>query len=180
MKRRTTWLWFLIATCSFAAPQDAGWKKTVTETIPLYGHRNWIVIADSAYPDQSAAGIETIVSGADQIEVLKFVLAKLVQSPHVSPTVYTDRELNYLDDKDAPGISAYRDQLATLLKDRHTQTLPHEQIIAKLDQVSRAFHVLIVKTTLALPYTSVFMQLDCAYWPSDAEKRLRERMGSEK
>jgi len=32
--------------------------------LPLFGHRNWIVVADSAYPAHSMPGIETIVSGA--------------------------------------------------------------------------------------------------------------------
>jgi hypothetical protein len=173
-------LFLLFAAISFAASpakdwkQD--WKQAVTDTIPLYGHRNWIVVADSAYPDQSAPGIETIVSNADQIDVLRFVLDSLAHSRHVTPVIYTDAELNYLDEQDARGAAAYRNQLATLLKARTAQTLPHEQIIAKLDQVSRTFHVLIIKTNLALPYTSVFMQLDCAYWPPDAEKRLRARM----
>jgi hypothetical protein len=29
---------------------------------------------------------------------------------------------------------------------------------------------------MTLPYTTVFLQLDCAYWGPDNEKRLRERM----
>jgi hypothetical protein len=29
---------------------------------------------------------------------------------------------------------------------------------------------------MTLPYTSVFLQLDCGYWSADAERRLREAM----
>src|SRR5437660_1211601 len=90
----------LAATSLFAG--DADWKTVVTETVPLFGHRNWIVVADSAYPDQSAPGIETIVSNADQLEVLQFVLDTLAHSPHVTPTVYIDQELNFVEDGDAP------------------------------------------------------------------------------
>jgi hypothetical protein len=178
MRIRSVLLLLTLVTASLGA--DADWKTLVKQTVPLYGHRNWIVIADSAYPDQSAPGIETVVSHADQIDVLQFVLNTLAHSPHVTPTVYTDQELRFLDEKDAPGIDVYRDQLKALLEDRATQTLPHEQIIAKLDQVSRSFHVLLIKTNLALPYTSVFLQLDCAYWPPDAERRLRERIAAAK
>src|SRR5207302_596662 len=57
------------------APKTAApsWQQAVTERIPLYGHRNWIVIADSAYPAQSSPGIETVVSSASQMEVVQAV-----------------------------------------------------------------------------------------------------------
>ncbi len=167
-------LLIFLATACFG--QSLNWKDTVSKTIPLYGHRNWIVIADSAYPDQSAPGIETVVSNADQIEVLNYVLNALSHSKHVTPTIYTDQELKFIDEKDAQGISGYRDSLSGLLQDRPVTVLPHLQIISKLDQVSRTFHVLIIKTNLTLPYTSVFLQLDCAYWPPEAERRLRAAM----
>src|SRR4051812_10598667 len=63
----------------------SSWQKMVAERIPLYGHRNWIVIADSAYPAQSGAGIETVVSNADHLEVVQAVLKALGQSKHVRP-----------------------------------------------------------------------------------------------
>jgi len=36
--------------------------------------------------------------------------------------------------------------------------------------------VLVLKTTMTIPYSSVFIRLDCKYWSADAEKRLRARM----
>jgi len=152
------------------------WKQILASRLPLYGHRNWIVIADSAYPAQSRDGIETVATGADQIAVFKEVLAALGRCTHVKPTVYTDAELKFVDEKEAPGINAYRNELAKLLGDRPVTVLPHEQIISKLDQAGETFRVLILKTTLAIPYTSVFLQLDCRYWNADAEKRLRDAM----
>lgn len=162
-----------------AAPSSAAWKRTLLDRIPLYGHRNWIVIADSAYPAQSRAGIETIVSNSDHVQVLQQVLAALSASRHVRPIVYTDQELKFIVEKDAPGISAYRRQLAGVLQNRAVNSLPHEQIIEKLDQVSQTFRVLIIKTNFTLPYTSVFLQLDCAYWSADAERRLRAAMAGQ-
>jgi hypothetical protein len=38
------------------------------------------------------------------------------------------------------------------------------------------FHVLILKTNMTLPYTSVFIELDCGYWSAEAEARLRGAM----
>ncbi len=155
------------------------WQGIVAERLPLYGHRNWIVIADSAYPAQSRAGIETVVSGAEQMDVLKKVLSALAASRHVRPIVYTDRELRFVPEADAPGIEKYRQQLSALLKGTSVQSLPHEEIISKLDQAGQTFQVLIIKTNLTIPYTSVFLQLDCAYWGAEAEGKLRAAMAAQ-
>jgi hypothetical protein len=174
-------IWLAIAmasltACSPAAHNELTWQQKLHERVPLYGHRNWIVIADSAYPAQSRDGIETIVSNAGQLDVLQEVLATLGASKHVKPIVYTDRELTFVPEKEAPGISTYKQELARLLKGQTQNPMAHEQIIAKLDQAGQTFRVLIIKTNMTIPYTSVFLQLDCAYWGPEAEKRLRESM----
>jgi hypothetical protein len=40
------------------------------------------------------------------------------------------------------------------------------------------FRVLVVKTNMRIPYTSVFFELDCGYWNAHAEKQLRAAMKS--
>lgn len=173
-------LLFSLSFVQIAASADAGdqlkWKQVLNDRLPFYGHRNWIVVADSAYPAQARDGIETIVSGADHLQVLQYVDQLLSSAKHVRPILFIDRELKYVPDADAPGITGYRNQLSALFRDRDVQTLPHEQIISKLDAAGEKFRVLIIKTNMALPYTSVFFQLDCAYWSSEAEKRLRTSM----
>ncbi len=160
-----------------AAPND--WRKTVAERLPLYGHRNWIAIVDSAYPSQISPGVETILADADQTDVLKAVLQDLAGAKHVRPIIFTDAELPYIDEQDAPGVTAYRADLKQILGDRPVNSLLHEQIIAKLDQAGQTFHVLIIKTNMTIPYTSVFLQLNCKYWSDDAEQRLRAKMPAE-
>ena len=54
--------------------------------------------------------------------------------------------------------------------------MPHEQIIHNLDEAGKAFNVLIIKTNMVLPYTSVFLELRAAYWSDEAERHLRELM----
>jgi hypothetical protein len=156
----------------------ADWKQQLKGALPLFGHRNWIVVADSAYPAQSRPGIETIVSGAGQIEVARRVLDAIAGSEHIRANIYLDRELQFVAEPDAPGISRYRKQLAELIKSAQTTSLPHEQIIAKLDQSAQTFRVLIIKTEMTIPYTSIFFELDCAYWSADSERRLRALMAA--
>ena len=162
----------LFGTLAAVARDD--WQEKLREKLPLLGHRNWIVVADSAYPLQTAPGIETIAIDADQLEVTRAVLAALARTSHVKPTVYTDLELSYVAEKNAPGIGAYRDALAALLARQPVQVLPHEQIIGKLDEAGKKFHVLILKTPLTKPYTSVFFELECGYWNAASEQQLRD------
>jgi L-fucose mutarotase/ribose pyranase (RbsD/FucU family) len=170
-------LFCLLAGCqNISSTGQSDWKMTLDRRLPEFGHRNWIVIADSAYPAQARSGIETIVTDADQLEVVKAVLAKLSLARHVRPIIYTDEELNSVPESDAPGIEDYRKQLKSILGDRSVQVIPHEQIIAKLDAAAQTFRVLILKTNMTIPYTSVFLQLDCGYWSADAEKRLRDAL----
>jgi len=174
MKPRTLLLALLFTVASaFQGHAQESWQETLKQQLPLLGHRNWIVVADSAYPWQTAPGIETVNTGANQYEVVRAVLDALGKVQHVRPIIYLDAEMPHVPEADAPGITIYRDALTKLLGQREVQSLPHEKIIAKLDEAGKTFHVLLLKTSLTIPYTSVFLQLDCAYWNADAEKRLR-------
>lgn len=171
----------LLLACTLQAQTAKEWRSRLDEVLPRFGHRNWIVIADSAYPLQSAPGIETISSGESQIETVRHVLAAISRQPHVRPVVYLDQELHFVPEADAPGVGAYRQLLdGTLSKfgniGLRALTLPHESIIGKLDDASRTFNVLIIKTGMTIPYTSVFIQLNAAYWGDEAEERLRQSM----
>ncbi|HUT23418.1 MAG TPA: RbsD/FucU domain-containing protein [Sumerlaeia bacterium] len=159
---------------------SSGWRAELDDTLALYGHRNWIVIADSAYPAQSRPGIQTIATGAGQLETVEAVLKAVDKAPHVRPIIYVDAEMRHVSEADAPGIGAYRDALHEILGDRPVEAIPHEELIAKLDEAAKVFSILILKTELTLPYTSVFVQLDCGYWGGDAEKRLRQKIAARK
>lgn len=150
------------------------WESRLATLLPLLGHRNWIVVADSAYPAQSRTGIETMVAAADQLEVLRTVISAIESSKHIRANVYLDHELEFVAERNAPGVAKYRSDLEALLADSKAIRLPHEEIIAKLDQAAQMFRILIIKTELTVPYTSVFFELDCGYWNGEAEKQLRE------
>jgi hypothetical protein len=95
----------LIAAAAVPAEENPNWRPTLSQQLPLLGHRNWIVIADSAYPLQSSQGIETVATGADQLVVLKTVLAQLREAKHVRPVIYLDAELPFVAVEDAPVIT---------------------------------------------------------------------------
>lgn len=154
----------------------ARWEETLKERLQLFGHRNWLVVADAAYPAQSRQAIETIVANEEASAVLARTLAVLNEYKHVQANIYTDEELNFVLEQDAPGVSAYREELRALFKEHKFRVLPHEEIIARLDQVGETFRVFLIKTNMRIPYTSIFFELDCGYWNSEAEDRLRAAM----
>jgi D-ribose pyranose/furanose isomerase RbsD len=170
----------LIAFTCLAASAQAGWKKDLSEQLPLLGHRNWVVVADSAYPLQTALGIKTVYVGGDHVDVVSDVLDLVAKQKHVRPVIFTDAELEYVTEAHASGIESVRGELQALLKGSGVQTLPHEAIIKQLDQAGESFKVVIIKTDLVLPYTSVFIRLDCGYWSADSEAALRASMRSDK
>lgn len=159
-------------------PANADWKTRLSELLPVFGHRNWIVVADSAYPAQSKPGIETIVSGADQLHVVRHVLEAIAASAHVRANIYADKELAFVSEIDAPGVADYRRELGVALNGARINYVPHDQIIAKLDQSAQVFRILLIKTDMTIPYTSIFFELDCGYWDAEAEQRLREEIAA--
>jgi hypothetical protein len=167
---------FLILVLPSHLIAQSSWQARVNESVPLLGHRNWILVVDSAYPLQSSPGVETIETNASHFDVLRYVLGAVNHSIHVRPLIYMDRELPFVPDDDAPGASAYRAQVQQILGDYTIESIPHERVIAQIDETSKQFHILVLKTTMTIPYSSVFIRLDCKYWSADAEKRLRARM----
>ena len=154
------------------------WETEVESAIQLFGHRNWIVVADGAYPKQSNPAIKTITVDANQLEVVQFVNEVINKSSHVQANIFLDKEMAFVAEKDAKGIDKYRTDLNKILGTKKVQTMLHEDIIRELDNSAKVFDVLIIKTNLTIPYTSVFFQLDCGYWNVEAENNLRTNLNA--
>ena len=160
------------------AGTETDWRGKVNAMLPLLGHRNWILIADSAYPLQVSPGLETVETNAGQAEVTQYVLKAIAGSTHVRPEIFMDAELAFVPEADAPGVSEYRRQMGDILRGHEVQSALHEKLIAQLGDAGQTFHVLVLKTKLTVPYSSVFIRLNCKYWATDAETRMRARMAA--
>ena len=156
-----------------------GWKKELDSKVKLYGHRNWIVIADDAYPMQSNPAIETIVIDGSQLEIIEYISNLVEKDTHIDATIFVDKELAFVAEENAKGITAYRNSLNKLLEGKPVKKMLHEDIMKELDASAKLFNVLIIKTDLAIPYTSVFFQLECGYWNQGSEYELREALKAE-
>ena len=163
--------------CTSVPPQNSptSWEDILTEKMPYLGHRNWIVVTDMAYPLQSGAGITTLFADEPYEEVLRKVQRAITNSPHVFAHVYWDKELAFIPESDVPGIDAQRTKMQAICGGE-VQRVPHETLIARLDEAGQLFHVIIIKTPLVMPYTSTFFELDCAYWDAARQERLETNM----
>jgi len=163
---------------TFKVGSQGEWKDEFSQKLGILGHRNWIIVADKAFPQQSAEGIEYIDTHSKIEPVLEYVLAELKKAGHVEPEIYQDRELQYIGEDQSKGIDAFRSGISKALTGKQVQTILHDSVFTKLDQSSNLFKVLVLKTDELLPYTSVFLQLNCAYWNGENEKKLREKMAA--
>jgi D-ribose pyranose/furanose isomerase RbsD len=156
------------------APSD--WKAVVQSRLPLYGHRNWIVIADSAFPVYAAPGIETIVVDEDLPSVLRYVAETISSSRHVRATVFLDEELQFIDEHDYLGVPELRRQIAVSFEKNQVSSIPHTEVMTKIDEAGKTFRILFIKTKETIPYTSVYMRLDCGYRSDEVERKIKTAM----
>jgi hypothetical protein len=87
-----------------------------------------------------------------------------------------DAELPFVPDQKAPGVSSYRTQITSLLHDYEVHSRLHQSLIDEVAKDGAQYRVLVLKTRLALPYTSLFIHLDCKYWSAEDEGALRKAM----
>jgi L-fucose mutarotase/ribose pyranase (RbsD/FucU family) len=154
------------------------WKQLFDKELSLFGHRNWILIVDKAYPAQTAAGIVTIDTGQDLLDALPYILQQIEGSTHVKPIVYTDKELAFIGDEQVNGIDSFRKSLEETIGKYNPQVMLHDSVFVNIDHASKLFKVMVLKTNETIPYSSVFIELDCKYWSGENEILLRDKMAN--
>ncbi|BCX47043.1 hypothetical protein HAHE_09510 [Haloferula helveola] len=157
-----------------------GWKAAVEVQASQLGYRNWIVIAESSFPAHSRPGTRQVNSYQPIPVVLDEVLKTLERTEHVRPQIYVTRELRAVENDFAPGIDSYRGELDSALHGYEVTELDQDSLLTLVQDAQRSFDVLVIRTTSALPYSSVFMELKPGYWDGDSEQRLRQRLEQER
>ncbi len=150
------------------------WQEKFTATLPLLGHRNWILIVDKAFPLQTAPGVEVIYTGEKLLPVAAFVIDAVNKSNHVKGIYYVDKELEYMTDDLSQGVSEYKKELYALTS--QAAPIMHEEVFKMIEEASVLFKIIVLKTDEVIPYSSVFINLDCGYWTGEKEQTLREKM----
>lgn len=156
-------------------PPTPDWRAELQRLLPLYGHRNWVVVADSAFPAQVGA-VEVLATEEEHLAVVREVIDAAQTAAHVRPVIWLDAELNALTEELAPGVEATRAALTEALHDLPATSVLHADLLDRVSLVAETYRVLVLKTTGVVPYSSVFIELDCGYWSARSEARLRQMM----
>ena len=166
--------------CAYFSQDEALWKSAVNRQSSQLGFRNWIVIAEASFPAFGRTGVHQVPANVEIPEALDYVLQVIDQTQHVKPNIFLTRELRSMSNDSAPGIDELRERLQGSLHGFETTSLEQESLMTLLTDANRSFDVLIIRSTSALPYGSVFIELQPGYWDAEAEQQLRSRMEAER
>lgn len=154
----------------------AVWKQQLENQLPLLGHRNWILIVDKAFPLQAIDGLSMVYAEDELLDVLEYTLGRIEKNNHIKPVLYTDKELDFINQDLVPEIDSYKSSLKKVIGKSNVQVLLHDSVFVKIDEASKLFKTLVIKTNQVIPYSSVFIELDCDYWSMEKETQLRKLM----
>lgn len=161
-------------------PNSRDWKDPVNQQVNQLGYGNWIVVAEASFPAHSRIGARQVISDAEVPEVIDYVLKSLEQNQYLRPELYVTREMRSLENDFAPGIDYTRERIRESLHGHETTEIDQQSIITLLESANKSYDVLVIRTTTALPYTSVFIDLQPGYWDAQSEDRLRQRINRER
>ena len=170
------------AACAGCGPINgsADWKGSVNTQVNQLGYRNWIVVSEASFPAHSRVGVRQVNADAEIPEVVDYVLNALERTQNVRPRIYTTRELRAVENDFAPGIDQLRQRITESLHAHETTELDQQSLITLLESANQSYDVLVIRTPTALPYSSVFMELQPGYWDAESEDRLRQRIRRER
>ncbi|MGB6223421.1 hypothetical protein [Haloferula sp.] len=164
----------LLTTCGLTSKD--GWKAAVEVQTAQLGYRNWIVIAEASFPAHSRPGTRQVNTYEPIPVVLDEVLRTLERTEHVRPRIFIPREMRAVENDFAPGIDGYREVLDEALHGHEFTELDQDSLMTLVQDAQKSFDVLVLRTTTALPYTSIFLELQPGYWDGESEERLRTEM----
>ena len=152
------------------------WAGTVEREVDALGIQNWIIVAESSFPVVSRGGVRTLVVDSEIPEIVDFVVNHLEKSETVTPSFNTARELPFVSNDRAPGIDQFRKKLDEALHGHQVLQMDNRSLTLLAHSDASKYAVLVLKSKTALPYSSVFIELDSGYWDRDSEDRLRQEM----
>jgi hypothetical protein len=71
--------------------------------------------------------------------VLEKALAILSECKHIRPTIYTDDELRFVSEEDAPGVTSYREELAAIVEGYESAASNAKRSLQNLRKSAKVF-----------------------------------------
>lgn len=151
-------------------------RTQIAPNLLQLGARNWVVIADPAYPLPAGESVVCINVPTDTTDTFREVLDLLELEGAVVPRIWTSYELSAMPESRAPGVKEHRKKLEQLLLGRFHYEVNSRIIDMQLARAAKEFRVLYIRTRTRLPYSHIAIELDSGYWNSDAETEIRKRV----
>ncbi|GAC1694599.1 MAG: hypothetical protein NVS9B5_37530 [Terriglobales bacterium] len=79
-----------------------------------------------------------------------------------------------------PGVTHLREEINRTFGMSSLSSIPHAEALSRIDNAGKTFRVLFIKTNTTIPYTSVFMRLDCGYMTDEIESKIRRAVATTK
>ncbi|MDA8975008.1 hypothetical protein N9192_00300 [Akkermansiaceae bacterium] len=165
-----------LSSCSSGDVAPPAWGKGLDAELRPMGFGNWIIVSESSFPSHSGRGVRTVMVDGEIPEVIDYIVDYYDNSENVKPTFNSARELPFVENDRAPGADEYRKELKKALHGHEVREMDHRSLALLAQRNSGKFAVLVVKTKTALPYSSMFIELDTGYWDRDSEDALRDKM----
>jgi len=71
-----------------------------------------------------------------------------------------------------------REEIKRAFGKSNLSSIPHAVALSKIDDAGKTLRVLFSKTNTTIPYTSVFMRLDCGYMTDEIESKIRDAIAA--
>jgi D-ribose pyranose/furanose isomerase RbsD len=165
---------------NYGTGDDNTWRAAVDRQAAQLGYRNWVVIAEASFPAHNRPGMRQVTAPVEVPEAVDYVLQVLERTENVRPQIYLTRELRSVENDFAPGIDELREKLQASLHGHEATELDQQSLLTLIEDATRSFDVLVIRTQSAMPYSSVFLELRPGYWDADSEQRLRDRIELER
>ena len=171
---------FAMCGCAGDGTANRPWMSSIRHELGYLGSRNWVVIAEAAFPTPSRRGLRVIQVDDDIPAVLDGLEQIIEEKHHVKPRIYLTSEIAKVPYDYAPGVKGHKSDLKEALHGRETVRLDNEMLMSLINNTSKSYRVLVIKTRTAIPYSSVFVELGSGYWDAESEAALRKNMETKK
>jgi hypothetical protein len=120
----------LVAAGCRSAPVDV-------RDLPFRASGSWIVVGGPQHPLAADPGVELFAVGGPRARIVAVLLDAIEAAPGVRPVAYLERELEFVEERDHPGIGTERTLLHAVLHGVEVRQLPLEEVLLRIEEAGR-------------------------------------------
>ena len=157
---------FILLTGGCASGPDQNpplWAGIVERKIDALGIQNCIIVAESSFPVVSGLGVRTLVLDGEIPQIVDCIVNHLKKSETVAPSFNTALELSFVSNDRGPSIDYLKEQHNEAQHGHQVRQIDNRSLTLLAHNDASKYAILVLKSKTALPYNSVFIELDSGY-----------------